>query len=131
MNWYRNLYTGKTAEKKKEKLIQEIENEIYRGNTYLITLAANPQNNLEIFSVHQLRFSYIRKNCPTILGLASGWDEVLEVFQKMADEVYLATGDVKIREYFERSVDATQDTNTVSQHGAGIGADSEKAEFDV
>lgn len=102
MNWYQKLYTGKTAEKKKEKIIQEIDNEIYRGNTYLLTLAANPQNNLEIFSVHQLRFPYIRRNCPMILGIASGREEAVEVFQKIVDEVYSATGNVKLREYFEQ-----------------------------
>lgn len=101
MNWYQNLYTGKTAEKKKEKLIQEIDNKIYKGNTYLITLAANHRNNLEILSVHQLRFPYIRRNCPMILGIASGRDEAMEILLKIVDEVYSVTGDVKIREYFE------------------------------
>lgn len=131
MNWYRNLYTGKTAEKKKEKLIQEIENEIYKGNTYLITLAANPRNNLEILSVHQLRFSYIRRNCPMILGIASSREEAMEVFQKIVNEVYSATGDVKLRAYFERSADVTQDKNTAFQRRTGIGEVSEEAEFDV
>lgn len=101
MNWYQNLYTGKTAEKKRDRIIQEIEREVYKGNTYLITLAANPQNNLEIFSVHQLRFPYIRRNCPMVVGIASGREEALEVFQRIVEEVYSVTGNVKIREYFE------------------------------
>ena len=101
MNWYQNLYSGKTAEKKKDRLIREIDGEKYRGNIYLITLAANPENQLEILSVHQLRFSYIRRNCPLILGIASGYEEALDVLKKMVEEVYEATGDVKIREYFE------------------------------
>ena len=104
MNWYQNLYTGKTAEKKKEKIIQEMEQEIYKGNTYLITLAANPQNNLEIISIHQFRFPYIRRNCPMILGIASGRAEAMEVVQKIVDEVYSVTGNVKIREYYEQKV---------------------------
>lgn len=100
MNWYQNLYSGKTAEKKKDRLIREIDGEKYRGNIYLITLASNPENQLEIFSVHQLRFSYIRRNCPLILGIASGYEEALDVLKRIVKEVYEVTGDVKIREYF-------------------------------
>lgn len=101
MNWYSELYTGKNAEKKAKRRIKEINNGIYRGNTYLITLAVNPADQLEILSVHQLRFSYIRRNCPMILGIASGKEEALEVFMEIVDQVYRETGDVKIRDYFE------------------------------
>ncbi len=101
MNWYSDLYTGKNAEKNAKRRIKEINKGIYRGNTYLITLAANPANQLEIFSVHQLRFSYIRRNCPMILGIASGREEALEVFLEIVGQVYRETGDVRIRDYFE------------------------------
>ncbi len=100
MNWYQNLYTGKTVEKKKERLIREIEQEKYRGNTYLITLAANPENQLEILSVHMLRFSYIRRNCPLIVGIASGRGEALRLLEKIVQEAYETTGEIKLREFF-------------------------------
>lgn len=102
MDWYHRLYSGKMADKKKDRIIQEINGGNYRGNTWLITLAANPENQLEIFSVHQLRFSYIQRNCPMILGIASGYREALEVLEVIVKEVLEATGDVKIREYFEQ-----------------------------
>ncbi len=100
MNWYQNLYTGKTVEKKKQRLIHEIEQEKYRGNIFLITLASNPKNQLEILSVHQLRFSYIRRTCPMIVGIASGRREALRLLESIVQEVYETTGDVKLREFF-------------------------------
>lgn len=102
MNWYRNLYFGKNAEKKKDRFAREIDAQIYRGNTWLITLAANPANQLELFSVHQLRFPYIRRSCPMILGIASGYEEALEVFLRIVQDVLEATGGVDIRGYFQR-----------------------------
>ena len=102
MEWYRNLYTGKNIQDKKEKIIREIEAQVYRGTTYLITLAANPANELELLSVHELRFNYIRRNCPLIVGLARGRKEALELLEQIVQEVYAATGDVKIKEYIAR-----------------------------
>lgn len=100
MNWYSKLYVGKKAEKKKEKIRKEIDREIYKGNTYLITLSSNPKNNLEIFSVQELRFPYLREHCPMIVGIALGWEEALEVLQEMVKEVYYSTGEANLREYF-------------------------------
>lgn len=102
MNWYRKLYFGKNAEKRKNRFVREIEAGTYRGNTWLITLAANPENQLELFSVQELRFSYIRRNCPLVLGIASGYEEALEVLLRIVQEVLEATGGADIRGYFER-----------------------------
>lgn len=100
MDWYGNLYTDRITVEKKERLIAEIEAGQYRGNTYLITLAANPANQLEIFSVQQLRFPYLRRNCPLIVGLASGRRAALRLTEEIVREVYQNTGDTKIRDYF-------------------------------
>ncbi len=100
MNWYGELYTDRTMEKKKKKTIREIEDGVYRGNTYLITLAANPENLLELFSVHELRFPYLRRNCPLIVGMACCRESALLLFERIVKDVYDRTGTVKIREYF-------------------------------
>ena len=100
MDWYENLYTDRITGKGKERLIAEIEKRQYRGNTYLITLAANPENQMELFSVHQLRFSYLRRNCPLIIGMASCRESALLLMEQIVQDVYESTNDVKIRDYF-------------------------------
>lgn len=101
MEWYRNLYTDRMTGRRKEKLIREIDAGQYHGNTYLLTLAANPENQLEILSVHQLRFPYIRRTCPMVVGMASCREEAYVLLEQIVKEVYTHTGDVKIREYFD------------------------------
>ena len=100
MEWYRKLYTDRTTEKRKKKIVKEIDAGIYRGNTYLITLAANPENMLEILSVHQLAFSYLRRTCPMIVGIACCRESALLLLERMINEIYEKTGTLKIREYF-------------------------------
>lgn len=100
MDWYEDLYTDRTMEKKKARVIREIDDGIYRGGTYLVTLAANPENLLEILSVQELRFPYLRKNCPLIVGMACCRESALLLLERMIKEIYKETGTVKIREYF-------------------------------
>lgn len=100
MEWYRELYTGKSVREKKERFIRETEAGTYEGSRYLITLAANPRNELEILPVRELHFAYLRKNCPLVVGIAGNRREALEVLETIAGDVYRATGDVKIRKFF-------------------------------
>ena len=100
MDWYENLYTDRITSKKKERLVAEIDGQKFRGNTYLITLAANPENQLETFSVQQLSFPYLYRNCPLIVGLASCRESALLLIEQIVQDVYQSTNDVKIREYF-------------------------------
>ena len=100
MNWYRELYTDKSVKKKRDSIIREIEQGTYRGNLWLITLAVNPENQLELMPVHQLRFPYIRANCPMVIGLASGKKSALALLENIVSEVYGTTGHVNLRSYF-------------------------------
>ncbi|MDO5346160.1 MAG: hypothetical protein Q4E91_10470 [Lachnospiraceae bacterium] len=100
MDWYADLYTDRITGTVKERLIAEIEDQKYRGNTYLITLAANPENQLDIFSVQELRFPYLRRNCSLIVGLASCRESALLLTERIVQDVYESTKDVKIRDFF-------------------------------
>ena len=51
MEWYQHLFVGKQAEKNRQSLIDAIEKGDYSGKTWLITLAANPDNQLELMAV--------------------------------------------------------------------------------
>lgn len=101
LNWYKNLYIGDNAKKKPKKLIHKINQGAGVIDVYVITLAVNPENSLEIFSANLLMQSALRRNCPTIIGLAKGYEEALEIIEQIVNEVYQETGTAEIRTWLE------------------------------
>ena len=102
MEWYQGLYTDDKCAGKTSKLKDKIEAGRYPLNLYLITLSINPQNELEILPAGELKFPYYRRNCPLIIGMARGKDRAFEVLEQIVQQVYDSTGDVRLREYFNR-----------------------------
>lgn len=101
INWYQNLYFGKTAEKKKETIVKQIdagENPMF---TYLITLAQTPVNQMEIVTLSFYRSHAKKTGSPLILGVARGWHEAQEVVRMIVEDVYRKTGNAQVRQYFE------------------------------
>ena len=104
MVWYSELYLGKLAREKKEKLIQKIESGKTPVNTYLVTLASGEANQLEIIPAWSLRFSHRRQELPLIVGLGCGRREVFELVRRITEEVYRETGGADLRGYFARRI---------------------------
>ena len=100
LNWYKNLYIGDNAKKKPKKLIHKINQGAGVIDVYVITLAVNPENSLEIFSANLLMQSALRRNCPTIIGLAKGYELPSNV-----NEVYQETGTAEIRTWLEARIE--------------------------
>ena len=79
LKWYKQLYIGDNAKKKKKEWIRKINMGAGVVDVYLITLAVNPENQLEIFSANELKQKARRRNCPLIIGLCKGYEEALEM----------------------------------------------------
>lgn len=106
MNWYQNLYVGKTAYKKKDEMIAKLEQKQDLLRAYLITLAPDEQNQLEIVApTIYWRQAERNKYEPMIVGLAWGMREAREVLVEMTDEVYRSLGKLDYRSYFQRFSD--------------------------
>lgn len=101
LNWYKNLYVGDNAKKKKSQLIFKINVGAGGFDVYLITLACNPQNQLEIFSANELKQKARRKYCPMIIGLCCGYEEALEMTRMLVEEAYRETGIPDVRKWLE------------------------------
>ncbi|MDD3794842.1 MAG: hypothetical protein PHE06_02500 [Lachnospiraceae bacterium] len=82
-------------------MIRRVEQKKMLTNIYLITLAANPENQLDIMPAGSLHFPYLERSCPLIIGIAAGYEEALELVGTIVTEVYQQTGDVRIRDYLE------------------------------
>lgn len=103
MKWYKRLYLGDNAKDAKYKIFGKIRENRFTFDTYLITLSDNANNLLDIISANELKQPFYkdkqRRSNIYIVGLAVGYEETLEVVQKIIEEVYQATGGFNISSY--------------------------------
>jgi hypothetical protein len=70
-------------------------------NIYLITLAANGQDLLDILDSAFLQQKAVRRTLPMIVGLAKGYEEAVELVRQIVEETYTQRGDCKVPLYLE------------------------------
>lgn len=99
MKWYHKLYIGKTARNKRYKIVWKVKRRAGMLGVYLITLASNKENLLDIFDSSLLLQPHYKKEDIFIVGIACGYDEAVEVATQIIDELYNETGDFNIRQY--------------------------------
>lgn len=103
MKWYRKLYLGDNAKDAKYKTIGKVRTGKFQNNTYLITLAANPNNLLDIYSANFLLQPDFKKANVTedvyVIGIAKGKEEAFEVVKNIISDVYTNTGGFEVKKY--------------------------------
>lgn len=99
MKWYHNLYIGKTAKKKRYKIVWKVKHRAGMLGVYLITLASNKENLLDVIDSSILLQPHYKKEDIFIVGIACGYDEAVEVVTQIIQELYNETGDFNIRQY--------------------------------
>ena len=67
---------------------------------YFIALASNPDNLFDIFHAAHLKEPAFYRQDPFIVGIASGYEEALEMVRCMVEDIYRETGAFRVREYF-------------------------------
>lgn len=67
---------------------------------YFISLASNEQNLFDIFHAAHLKQPGFYSQDPFVVGIASGYEEALEMTQRMVEDIYRETGGFGVREYF-------------------------------
>lgn len=104
MEWYSKLYIGDRAKPKAEKIIRKLKRNAGQVDIFLITLAANGQDMLDIINSAYLKLPAVRRNLPMIVGIAKGYDEALDIVQEMLAETRKQTGNTRIPEYLKQKV---------------------------
>lgn len=99
MNWYSELYIGEGAKPKAKKIIRKLKMNAGQTDIYLITLAANGTDMLDIINSAYLKQPAVRRNLPMIVGIARGYEEAVSLVQQMLTETYEETGGYRIPEY--------------------------------
>ena len=107
MKWYYNLFLGEKITPKYKQTVLKIKNREFTPNVYLITLASNPKNLLDILSAEELIQNRYPKTEIFVIGLAQGKKEAFEVTRQIVDEVYQKTGNTNVREYLTQSTAET------------------------
>lgn len=104
MKWYRKLYLGDGIRKSKEELMKKIETGAGLPGIYVLTLASNGWDLFDIFSSNDLMQPVLHGLCPVIVGLASGYDEAVEMAKDIALESYQKTGAFDICAYLQSRI---------------------------
>lgn len=95
-----NLYLGDSiASEKLDKLKRKLEKKPLLANVYLITPARNPADQLDIFDARQLVQPHYKNEEFLVLGIASGYEEALQLIQRITGECLETRGDCNLREY--------------------------------
>lgn len=99
MKFYSKLYVGGKAQKQKRKILYKLMVNAGQSNVYLITDAANGQDIFDIVSSAFLKQKVFRRNLPTVVGIACGYEEAVEVVTQIVEETYRETGSMDVRRY--------------------------------
>lgn len=99
MQYYKYLYLADGLEKKKEKMIRKLEAGKLQLDVHVITLAVNEKNQLEIYNTIQFKQPLFPYQDLFVVGIARGYDDAVELVERIAMEVYEKTGTCNIRSY--------------------------------
>lgn len=110
MRWYKNIYLGDNARKKKSAIIAKAEAHRFQRDIYFIVLSSTEGNLLEMMSAVQLLQPHYRQPYVWeklfVVGIAKGYDEAVMTMAAVITDTYNATGAFDVAEYLGIRVDA-------------------------
>lgn len=96
-----NLYTTEKTKKMLPRIMHKLRTRKLQPGIWLITIASNKQNLLDIFhSVYYMQPMFEKLN-PDIVGIAESEDAAKELLIRITEEIYRETGSFDVRTYFQ------------------------------
>lgn len=114
MRWYKQLYIGNKAKEKSKKIISNIKKNKIQIDIFVLTLAINGKDLIDIYPSNVLRQSYYKNQDLLVVGIAKGHDEAIKIVESIVIEVYNATGKYEIRDYILQGDNAC-DVNDIGE----------------
>ena len=97
-----SLCGGKVHQKTKNQDHPETEGSVREMiDVWVITEAANGEDQFDILSSAWLKQRAVRKKLPMIYGIAKGYEEAVDLMVQMAEETYRETGNGDILRYLK------------------------------
>lgn len=101
MRWAVNLYTTEKTKKKLPVIMQRIRKRKIQPGLWIITIASNEKNLLDIFSsVYYLQPMFSKMN-PDIVGIAENEESARELTVQILQDIYEKEGNFDVRSYFQ------------------------------
>lgn len=101
MKYYCEFYLSDSLNEKKEEILKKLRNGEFQFGKYVIILAEKEGNQLEIIDSMYLRQKYYQKKDLFVVGIADGFEEALNLVERVTQEVYDATGGADIQAYIK------------------------------
>lgn len=111
MKFYCNLYMDNYVLTNKKEIIQKLENNEWQLEVYVIALSNHPHNQLEIFNSAMFLQNKIRKEQVLVIGITKGYNEALELVEKIMEEVYDNTKGTDIKAYINKKQQIFEEGN--------------------
>lgn len=102
MKWHEDLYVGESIRHKQKKVKWKIMHNVGQVFVYVITLAGNEENLLDIIPARELLQKYYPRKDLYVIGLAGSYREAAELAGHIVSEVYRATGGFDVRGYIRQ-----------------------------
>jgi hypothetical protein len=87
MEFAEKLYIGLSIRKKRERVIERMEQGKMLLSIYCVTKASNPNDLYDIYSYHELRQSYYKEHPVEVLGIAGSWEEAVGLVAHMITKI--------------------------------------------
>lgn len=100
MELYPRLYIGESVNNP-NKVIHKLQKHAKFLEAYVVTLAKNASDQLEIYKAGYLSQKYYRDNPPYVVGIAGSYEEAVGIVQKIAEESFAAQGNCRLKEYLK------------------------------
>lgn len=101
MRWAVNLYTTEKTRKKLPVILRKLGRKKITPGIWLITIASNEQNLLDIFHSIYYQQSMFEKMNPDIVGIAGSEAEAGELVVKIVEDVWKQNGNFDVRAFFK------------------------------
>lgn len=105
MKFYKYLYIGDTV-KELPKIKQKLK--LHAGTSVYVICIAGGDDQLEIYHSAYLKQKYYRYHPPVVIGIASDYDEAVEIIIKITKECLEATGGCNLKEYLKEKAKGMQ-----------------------
>lgn len=95
-----HLYLGDGMKPQKvDKLKKKLIEKPLLAGVYVITIALNPADQLDLFDARQLAQSFYDRRELTVVGLASDYKDALRVVERITQDCLRIRGDCELREF--------------------------------
>ena len=101
MRWAGNLYTTEKTKRALPRIRHKLKTRRPQPGIWLITIASNDQNLLDLFQAVYYIQPMFQKMNPDIVGVAESEEAAKEMLVKMTGDVFQKQGNFDVRAYFK------------------------------